>query len=77
MPAGLKVAVGRRRALAGRLVDLVFRAQIEAAVRAQGLVEYAIAIAVVAVIALAAIQAFGGGIEALFQRLTARFAPLG
>lgn len=45
--------------------------------RAQGLVEYAILIAVIAVVAIAAAQAFGGGIVALFGRLLAHFSPLG
>jgi Flp pilus assembly pilin Flp len=44
---------------------------------AQGLVEYGILIAVVAVIALASVQTFGGGVGALFGRLLARFAGLG
>jgi Flp pilus assembly pilin Flp len=45
--------------------------------RAQDLVEYGVAVAVIAVVALAAIQAFGGGIGALFTRLLGRFSGLG
>jgi hypothetical protein len=74
MPSALKGLVTvRGRALGARVAHV----WIAAHVRAQGLVEYAIVIAVVAVIALGAIQAFGGGIEALFSRLTGRFEPLG
>ncbi len=73
----LQAGVARARAFAAGLGRLALAIEVEAAVRAQGLVEYAIVIAVVAVIALGAIQAFGGGVGALFQRLTGRFAPLG
>lgn len=45
--------------------------------RAQGLVEYAVIIALVAVIALASVQGFGNGIVAFFGRLLARFQGLG
>lgn len=45
--------------------------------RAQGLVEYAIIVAVVAVVAIVAVQAFGNGIVLLFGRLLAHFTPLG
>jgi Flp pilus assembly pilin Flp len=45
--------------------------------RAQDLVEYGVAVAVVAVVALGAIQMFGGGISALFARLLTHFAGLG
>lgn len=45
--------------------------------RAQDLVEYGIAIAVIAVVALASIQAFGGGISTFFGRLLSRFSGLG
>ncbi len=45
--------------------------------RAQDLVEYGVAVALVAVVALGAIQMFGGGISALFTRLLARFSGIG
>jgi len=45
--------------------------------RAQGLVEYAVIIALVAVIALASVQGFGNGIVSFFGRLLARFQGLG
>ena len=43
---------------------------------AQGLVEYGILLAVIAVTVLGAIQAFGGGIAAFFGRLLGHFASL-
>lgn len=45
--------------------------------RAQGLVEYAVIIALVAVIALASVQGFGNGIVSFFGRLLSRFQGLG
>jgi Flp pilus assembly pilin Flp len=45
--------------------------------RGQDLVEYGVAVAVVAVVVLVAIQAFGTGIAAFFTRLLTHFAPLG
>ena len=45
--------------------------------RAQDLVEYGIAIAVVAVVVLVAMEAMGTGIAAFFTRLLGRFAGLG
>lgn len=45
--------------------------------RAQGLVEYAVILALVAVIALASVQGFGNGVVAFFGRLLARFQGLG
>ena len=45
--------------------------------RAQDLVEYGVIVAVVAVVVLVGIQAFGGGIAALFNRLLVHFAGLG
>jgi Flp pilus assembly pilin Flp len=45
-------------------------------VAAQGLVEYGILLAVIAVTVLGAIQAFGGGIAAFFSRLLGHFASL-
>jgi hypothetical protein len=77
MPVQPQAFISRGKAVRDRLADRLLAAQVQAACRAQGLVEYAIIIAVVAVIALGTIQAFGGGVDALFQRLTARFAPLG
>ena len=44
--------------------------------RGQGLVEYGLAVAVIAVAALGAVQLFGGGIAALFNRLLTHFAGL-
>jgi Flp pilus assembly pilin Flp len=46
-------------------------------IAAQGLVEYGILIAVVAVVALASIQAFGGGIASFFGRLSSHVVGLG
>ncbi len=45
--------------------------------KAQSLVEYAIGVAVIAIVALGAVQAFGGGVGALFTRLLNRVAGLG
>ncbi len=45
--------------------------------RAQDLVEYGVVVAVVAVVVLAAIQAFGGGISQLFTRLLGHFSGIG
>jgi len=45
--------------------------------RAQDLVEYGVAIAVVAVVVLVAMQAFGTGIAAFFTRLLGHFSGLG
>jgi Flp pilus assembly pilin Flp len=45
--------------------------------RAQDLVEYGVAVAVVAVTVLGAIQLFGGGISAFFTRLLSHFSGLG
>lgn len=45
--------------------------------KAQSLVEYAIGVAVIAIVALSAVQAFGGGVGALFTRLLGRVAGLG
>ena len=44
---------------------------------AQSLVEYAIGVAVIAIVALGAVQAFGGGVGALFTRLLNRVAGIG
>jgi len=44
---------------------------------AQGMVEYGILVALIAVVALGAIQALGGGIAAFFGRLLVHFAGLG
>ena len=43
---------------------------------AQALVEYGILLALIAVVVLGAIQAFGGGIAAFFGRLLGHFASL-
>ncbi len=43
----------------------------------QSLVEYAIAVALIALAAMAAIQALGGGIAAMFTRLLGRITGLG
>ena len=43
----------------------------------QSLVEYAIALALIAIAAMGAIQALGGGIGNLFQRLLARIQGIG
>jgi len=45
--------------------------------RAQDLVEYGVAIAVVAVVVLVAMEALGTGIAGVFTRLLAHFAGLG
>ena len=45
--------------------------------RGQDLVEYGVAVAVVAVVVLVTIQAFGAGIAAFFTRLLTHFAGLG
>lgn len=43
----------------------------------QSLVEYAIAVALIAVASMAAIQALGGGISAVFGRILAKIAGIG
>lgn len=43
----------------------------------QSLVEYAIAVALIAVVAMGAIQALGGGIANLFTRLLGRISGIG
>jgi len=45
--------------------------------RAQDLVEYGVAIAVVAVVVLVAMQALGMGLAGVFTRLLAHFSGLG
>jgi len=60
-------------ATAGRVAQVGARSRD----RAQDLVEYGVAVALVAVVALGAIQMFGGGISALFTRLLARFSGIG
>lgn len=45
--------------------------------RAQSLVEYAIGVAVIAIVALGAVQAFGGGVGQLFTRLLGRVSGIG
>ena len=57
--------------------DRVASAVGETRVAAQALVEYGLIVALMAVAALGAIQAFGGGISAFFGRLLGHFAPLG
>jgi Flp pilus assembly pilin Flp len=44
---------------------------------AQGMVEYGLLVALIAVAALGAIQTLGGGISAFFGRLLAHFQGLG
>jgi len=44
---------------------------------AQGMVEYGLLVALIAVVALGAIQTLGGGISALFGRLLVHFQGLG
>ena len=46
-------------------------------VAAQGMVEYGILVALIAVAALASIQTLGGGIAAFFGRLLVHFQGLG
>ncbi len=48
-----------------------------AAARGQSMVEYGIIIAVVAVVAMVAIQAFGNGIGAVFTRLLQKIQGIG
>jgi Flp pilus assembly pilin Flp len=71
----------------GRLICFV-RVAVEPAVRvagvaarsrdrAQDLVEYGVAVALVSVVALGAMQLFGGGVSALFTRLLAHFSGVG
>jgi Flp pilus assembly pilin Flp len=43
----------------------------------QSLVEYAIALALIAIAAMGAVQALGGGVGNLFQRLVARIQGIG
>ena len=43
----------------------------------QSLVEYAIAVALIAVVAMASIQALGGGIAAVFTRILGKIAGIG
>lgn len=43
----------------------------------QSLVEYAIAVALIAVASMAAIQALGGGISAVFGRILGKIAGIG
>ena len=45
--------------------------------RGQSMVEYAIVVALVAVIAMAAVQAFGQGISQVFQQLLSQITSLG
>ena len=51
---------------ARRIVDLLRRAAAEAG---QTMVEYAIVAALIAVVAMAAVQALGGGITAVFDKI--------
>jgi pilus assembly protein Flp/PilA len=43
----------------------------------QGMVEYGLLVALIAVVALGAIQTLGGGVSALFARLLTHFQGLG
>lgn len=49
----------------------------KASEKGQSLVEYAIAVALIAVVAMGAIQALGGGIANLFTRLLGRISGIG
>ena len=61
------------QALRRRLVDATETTR----VAAQGMVEYGILVALIAVAALASIQTLGGGIAAFFGRLLVHFQGLG
>jgi Flp pilus assembly pilin Flp len=61
------------QALRRQLVD----AEQTSRVAAQGMVEYGILVALIAVAALGAIQTLGGGIAAFFGRLLVHFQGLG
>jgi Flp pilus assembly pilin Flp len=43
----------------------------------QSLVEYAVAVALIAVVAMGAVQALGGGIAAVFTRILGQIAGIG
>ena len=45
--------------------------------RAQSMVEYAVVVALVAIIAMAGVQAFGQGISTVFQQLLSKIQSLG
>jgi Flp pilus assembly pilin Flp len=45
--------------------------------RGQSMVEYAIVVALIAIIAMAAVQAFGQGISQVFQQLLSKITSLG
>ena len=45
--------------------------------RAQSMVEYAVVVALVAIIAMAGVQAFGQGIRTVFQKLLSKIQSLG
>lgn len=64
------------RTTAARLHRFNTVAMRRARARGQGLVEYGLVVAVIAVAALGAVQLFGGGIAALFTRLLTHFAGL-
>jgi Flp pilus assembly pilin Flp len=61
------------QALRRQLVDAIDGSR----VAAQGMVEYGILVALIAVAALASIQTLGGGIAAFFGRLLVHFQGLG
>jgi pilus assembly protein Flp/PilA len=67
-----KLRTGRER-LRRRLVS----GAVKSRKAAQGMVEYGLVVALIAVAALAGIQALGGGIGALFARLLTHFQGLG
>jgi Flp pilus assembly pilin Flp len=45
--------------------------------RGQSMVEYAVVVALIAIIAMAAVQAFGQGISTVFQQLLSKIQSLG
>jgi len=77
MPKWIESSLTRARADLGGMRQRTAAITSRSRGAAQGLVEYGILIAVVAVVALASIQTFGGGVAALFGRLLARFGGLG
>jgi len=77
MPKWIESFLTSARADLGDMRQRTAAVTSQSRVAAQGLVEYGILLAVVAVIALASVQTFGGGVAALFGRLLARFGGLG
>ena len=54
-----------------------FRRFVVASHQGQSMVEYAILAALIAIVAMAAVQALGGGISTVFQNILGRLSGLG